>query len=128
MASEVGVDVEYVREVRRAGKIIERFFSDEERAFYQRQPAENKMESFFKLWCRREAYAKARGYGLNLPKGDIQISMVPGEEGYKNNPSDRAGAGASLHDVLVDAGYVAALTVCGGNPEILYGELNETGQ
>lgn len=128
LASEVGVDVEYIREVKRAGKIIERFFSDEERAFYQRQPAENKMESFFRLWCRREAYAKARGYGLNLPKGDIQISLVPGEGGYKNHTKDSGGAGASLHDFPVDAGYVAALTVCGGNPEILYGELNETGQ
>lgn len=122
---EVGIDVEYIREVRRAGKIIDRFFSNEERAYYKNQPEENQNLTFFRLWCAREACTKAIGYGFNLPRSEFDITLVPGESNKNIDTPDRDGAGVRIYEISVDAGYIADLAVYGNKPEILCRRINE---
>lgn len=112
---EVGIDVEHVRAVAKADKIVERFFSDEEKAFYKSQDRESKSEKFFKLWCAREAYSKAIGSGLNLPKDKIEISFATGEPISTGNKSP----GITIHELPRDQEYRSYLAVTGEKPKII---------
>lgn len=63
--SEVGVDVQEKRPVR-MDAIARRFFSKEEWQAYAEANGEEERESlFFYIWCRKEAYGKYLGTGLN---------------------------------------------------------------
>ena len=64
---EVGVDVEYMREISEMGQIVEQFFSVRERAFFATSPSNEKREMFFSWWTRSEALMKAAGEGLSYP-------------------------------------------------------------
>ncbi|MDR2510410.1 MAG: 4'-phosphopantetheinyl transferase superfamily protein [Spirochaetaceae bacterium] len=58
--SEVGIDVEYVRDVNIAG--ISRRFSSAERDFIEKSA--DPKAAFFYVWTRKEAFLKARGSGF----------------------------------------------------------------
>ena len=117
---QLGIDIEYIRPVDKALKIIERFFSDEEREYYENEPREKKIEAFFKLWCRREAYTKAIGRGFNLPASDICVSFVTGERRSLGDETPKSHTDLSIYDISADPGYAAALTVSGPQPRIIY--------
>ncbi len=120
---EIGIDIEYIRPVSRANKIIDRFFSDEERAFYEQQPTGKKLETFFMLWCRREAYTKAMGTGFNLPESKIDISFVTGEKKSNKDKKDNSSPTLSIYEITVDPGFAASLAVSGMNPQISYRDI-----
>ncbi|MEQ9620111.1 MAG: 4'-phosphopantetheinyl transferase superfamily protein [Deltaproteobacteria bacterium] len=119
---EVGVDVEYLRDVKRADKIIERFFSQHEREFYGSRPSAIKKLAFFQLWTRKEAYTKAMGAGISLPRDDYTLSLIPGDSSYRNNRSPVTGNNRkwSLYDIEIDENYKAALAVEGEGHDIRY--------
>ena len=73
---EVGVDVEYVRRVIGAEKILERFFSPGEREYYHLSPGIAKDRSFMSLWTIKEAYSKAVGTGIRSGMKDLDFSPV----------------------------------------------------
>ena len=61
---EVGADIQYVNAGVREG-IVRRFFSEAEREIWMRCGEETeRRELFYKLWCRKEAYAKLTGEGI----------------------------------------------------------------
>ncbi|MGA2639562.1 MAG: 4'-phosphopantetheinyl transferase superfamily protein [Spirochaetia bacterium] len=60
----VGIDIERVREVRDMEAILDGFFSEQEKAHLRSRAAEERIRTFFLLWTRREAAAKAVGLGL----------------------------------------------------------------
>lgn len=63
--SEVGVDVQEKRETRREA-IAKRFFAKEEwQVFSECNSEEERMDLFYNIWCRKEAYGKYLGTGLN---------------------------------------------------------------
>ena len=117
---DIGIDIEFIRPVRRAGKIIERFFSDEEKAYYAEQPEDLKTEAFFKLWCGREAYTKAIGTGFNLPGSEIAISFVTGDSKSGGDTTPKGASDLSLHEITAYPGYAAWLSVSGPSPRISY--------
>ncbi len=120
---EIGIDIEYLRPVSRAQKIIDRFFSEEERAYYHNQPSGKKLETFFMLWCRREAYTKALGTGFNLPESKIDISFVTGEKKNNIDLIDNGGSSLSMIEITVQQGYAASLAVSGVDAEISYRDI-----
>ncbi len=67
---EVGVDVEHVGR-RLTQDIAARFFAPAEVAHLQSLPDEEQERVFFDYWTLKEAYIKARGFGLALPLGDF---------------------------------------------------------
>ncbi len=109
---EIGVDVEYIRDVGTADKIIKRFFTEEEKSFYNSLSEHKKKLGFFTLWTRKEAYSKARGMGIGLPLKDFDINLVQ-NEGNSINKSKW-----SLIDLDIDKDYLAALATEGNNMEI----------
>jgi 4'-phosphopantetheinyl transferase len=96
--AEVGVDVE--RTSRRSAA-VERTLTDGERATLN---GGDRHTELLRIWCRKEALAKALGGGLGWAPETFDTS-VPGD--------------FWLSDVLLDDGYVAAVAVEGGRPEIV---------
>ncbi len=71
--SEIGADIQQMKHVN-YDKIISRFFTPIEYEHYsQINSQEEKISYFYKLWTRKEAYAKCTGKGL---AGILQIDVL----------------------------------------------------
>jgi 4'-phosphopantetheinyl transferase len=68
---EVGVDIEFIREISEMEQIVEQFFSIRERTLYDRLPGREKHVMFYSWWTRKEALTKAVGEGLSYPLDSI---------------------------------------------------------
>jgi len=112
---DVGVDVEKVRSDFDVDAIANRFFSAHEREQLSSLPEEEKFESFFRCWTRKEAYIKATGDGLSLPLHQFDVSVVPenGDALLSTRPDQGEAALWSLREIPAGPGYVAALCVRG---------------
>jgi 4'-phosphopantetheinyl transferase len=74
----VGVDVEHLAR-RMPEEVLKSAFSPGEISALRRLPPEKRHERFFHLWTLKEAYAKARGFGLSLsfPKITFDLDAPP---------------------------------------------------
>jgi phosphopantetheine--protein transferase-like protein len=60
----------------RPEKILERFYSPDEREYYHSSPDIMKDRSFMSLWTIKEAYSKAVGTGFSSGLKDLDFSSV----------------------------------------------------
>jgi 4'-phosphopantetheinyl transferase len=73
---EVGVDVEHInRHLTR--DVAGRFFAPNEVTDLRKLPEDDQRRVFFDYWTLKEAYIKARGFGLALPLGDFAFKLKP---------------------------------------------------
>ncbi len=100
--SEVGVDVERIRQISDAVQIARRVLPPEEAAALAALPPEARQEHFFRLWTRFEARLKAGGQGLG----------------------DQPAAGRAM-DLEAGAGYVAAVAAAPAAERVLTWEYAE---
>lgn len=77
---EVGVDVEEVRPLDVA-ELAPLALAPEERSALERLAPAERTERFYALWTLKEAYAKARGFGLSLPFPEI--AFEPDGDGWR---------------------------------------------
>ncbi len=77
----VGVDVERVRPVRRLEAVVARRFAAGERRWLAAAGEGEREAAFFRLWTRKEAFAKALGGGLAIPFRSFSVDMEAGEDG-----------------------------------------------
>jgi 4'-phosphopantetheinyl transferase len=112
---EIGVDVEQVRRDFDLEAIARRFFSTHEQGQLVAVPAEEKPDSFFRCWTRKEAYIKATGDGLSLPLSQFDVSLEAGEKNalLATRPDGSEAGRWLLQDVPGGLGYAAALCVRG---------------
>jgi 4'-phosphopantetheinyl transferase len=75
--SPVGVDVEKIRLVPEMGETAANFFSAAENARLAAAGPEQKLEVFFSVWTRKEAYLKATGEGIAGELGKLDCSESP---------------------------------------------------
>lgn len=115
---EIGIDVEYLKEVSKADKIVERFFSEEEKKFYNSQSEDRKKWAFFTLWTRKEAYSKAMGRGIGLPSKDFDLDLTADYD--QNRPVSWGRSKWTLYSIDIDSGYLAALATEGDNVDICH--------
>ena len=73
---EVGVDVEHINR-HLAHDVAGRFFAPDEVTDLRKLPDEEQRRVFFDYWTLKEAYIKARGFGLALPLGDFAFRLNP---------------------------------------------------
>jgi 4'-phosphopantetheinyl transferase len=73
---EVGVDVEHIGR-RLLHDVPGRFFAAREVVDLKSLPAADQPRVFFDYWTLKEAYIKARGFGLALPLGDFAFRLAP---------------------------------------------------
>jgi 4'-phosphopantetheinyl transferase len=112
---EVGVDVEQVRRDFDVEAIASRFFSAHEQEQLAAAPNEEKFESFFRCWTRKEAFIKATGAGLSLPLQQFDVSVAAGSSDalLSTRPDNSEAALWSLREIPAAPGYVAALCALG---------------
>jgi 4'-phosphopantetheinyl transferase len=73
----VGVDVETVSRRPAPLSTALRFFAPEEVEALRGLPEPDAIERFFDFWTLKEAYLKARGFGLNLPLDAFAMQVAP---------------------------------------------------
>jgi 4'-phosphopantetheinyl transferase len=73
---EVGVDVEHIGR-RLTHDVAGRFFAPSEVTHLTQLPDDEQHRVFFDYWTLKEAYIKARGFGLALPLADFAFTLAP---------------------------------------------------
>jgi 4'-phosphopantetheinyl transferase len=76
---EVGCDIEHRDQRYASEQLPELFFSPREVHTLRSLAPALQAEGFFNCWTRKEAYVKARGYGLSLPLDVFDVSLAPSE-------------------------------------------------
>lgn len=109
--TELGVDVERIREDLATAEIAERFFSPGEVRALAALPPHLLTEAFFNCWTRKEAYIKALGKGVSHPLDRFTVSLDPGRPALLlADETDPAACDRwSLRALHTDPGYAAAL-------------------
>ncbi|MGF1480147.1 MAG: 4'-phosphopantetheinyl transferase family protein [Cyanophyceae cyanobacterium] len=112
----IGVDLEYLRPVADAEKIVQRFFSAEESAFISRLPLQEKHQAFYRGWTSKEAYLKATGEGL-AGLEQVEVSLSPQQPAclLRINGDSQAAARWSIQRLSPAANYLGAIAVEGHN-------------
>ena len=73
---DVGIDVEHIGR-RLTHDVAGRFFAPSEVRALELLPADEQPRVFFDYWTLKEAYIKARGFGLALPLADFAFTLSP---------------------------------------------------
>lgn len=109
--TEVGVDVERIREDVATAEIAGQFFSPAEVRALGALPPHLKTEAFFNCWTRKEAYIKALGKGVSHPLDRFTVSLAPGHPALLlTDETDPAAHNCwSLRALPTEPGYAAAL-------------------
>ena len=118
--SEVGVDVERVRDIPEAARIAVNFFCPAEVSeLLSLIPGEAQMKAFFRGWTRKEAILKATGQGLQTPLREYRVTLLDDDPAsVVEVAGDPASAAEwSLHHIEPAAGYVGALAYRGKRRE-----------
>lgn len=108
--SEVGIDVEHLRDINEADQIANGFFTARENAELRRVPRARRMEAFLRVWTRKEARSKACGGGIAATLDRFEVSLDDDAAGFQ----DAAGNGLNssewmFRDLTPAPRYVAAL-------------------
>ena len=109
----IGVDLEYLREMKDAVKLAERFFSPREFKFLASLTEKQQRKVFFQLWTAKEAYLKAIGTGLTNSLASIDISFD--QAGNPNLLSIEGDLGATanwfMYPCVPETNYVATVAI-----------------
>ena len=108
---ELGVDLEYVRELPDAEILAQRFFAPSEYIEFCGTTPAARTRAFFCCWTRKEAYIKATGRGLSLPLDSFQVPILPDQPAQlriTTRPNEYL-SGWSLRHLDPSPGYVGAL-------------------
>ena len=109
-AGRIGIDIERVRPMQNAASVVERFFTANECAAFQKLPAGEQLNVFFKMWTRKEALLKALGQGIHALEL-CEITVEPDVPPRVVKLMDEADCGErwQIRDVAVEEGYAAAV-------------------
>lgn len=75
--TEVGVDVESMREVANAERLARRFFSPAEHKIVHGLKVADRGHAFLRIWTQKEAYLKATGLGVGMPLREVETESDP---------------------------------------------------
>jgi 4'-phosphopantetheinyl transferase len=117
---EVGVDVEFTRDLNDIEQLARRFFTPDEYETVRAQKPPERDVFFFHGWTRKEALMKAEGRGFSLPPEQIEVTLTPSAPVRvlampgDSNPT----ANWSLLSLLPAPGYIGTLAYRGPEREI----------
>ena len=114
---EVGVDLERVRPIAEWREISERVFSSRERTALLALPEDARVEAFFRLWTRKEAFLKAEGEGIANALDRIEVLepvRVP-DNGHHVAAHSTGLTHWRIQDLTLAPGYVGAVAAEGHN-------------
>jgi 4'-phosphopantetheinyl transferase len=112
---EVGVDVERMRPVARADRIIARVFSESTRRCLAAVPTAERASAFFAAWTQREALVKAVGGALMVTSDPLDFEWPVQSE--LRHFDEKAPSGTTRRWTVATlpqpVGYAAALVAAG---------------
>ncbi len=110
---EIGVDIEYIRDISDMEQLVGRFFSAQENELFRSMPKSQKREAFFKGWTCKEAFVKAIGDGLSRPLCNFDVSLTPGEssEVFKTEDGSKETSRWTIHNLKPAPHYMGAFAV-----------------
>lgn len=108
--TEIGIDFEEKRKKLDPMKIAKRHFTEEEKNMLQ----QSGQESFYEIWCRKEAFSKHEGSGLSYGIKNIGTvrKTAPENESKRVEYADRI-EGVPIFGKWMDDGYFACAGVLG---------------
>ena len=59
---DIGIDIEVIKERKLSDKIVEKVFLEDEKEEYEK--TDNKIDYFYNIWTKKEAYVKLIGTGI----------------------------------------------------------------
>lgn len=110
---EVGVDIEFKKDMNDAHEIARRFFSEIEIEEMMKLKVDEIKTGFFNCWTRKEAFIKCIGEGLSFPLKNFAVSLAPRVKPmltWIKGSSDEI-KNWSLFDIKTDPEYVSSLAV-----------------
>jgi 4'-phosphopantetheinyl transferase len=105
--AEVGVDIEYMKDLQDAITFSNYSFSDEEKAMIFKDEEINK-DVLFTFWTFKEAYIKATGTGLS-----VDISIINLSDFYANEVHKFGNETWTLKRLQTKEGFKAAFAIAG---------------
>ena len=72
-SAEIGIDVEFLTRNVRHHEIARRKFSRHEYDQYLQHPKSQQKNFFLKIWTRKEAYGKAKGFGIRYRLNSVNL-------------------------------------------------------
>jgi 4'-phosphopantetheinyl transferase len=115
--SEIGIDIENIRDLTEMDLIVEHFFSEREKSIYQKLSESKKREAFFLCWTRKEAYLKAIGVGLYQPLSTFEVSIIPGDPVrlVSINNNTLLASNWTTYNLKIHVDYASACVIKGKN-------------
>ena len=109
----IGVDLEFLREMRDAAELAKSIFTNREFQLIANLTYEEQQRVFFQFWTAKEAYLKAIGTGLSDSLSDIEITFdrVKSPKLLAIKGDIDAGTSWSLYFCIPAANYIAAIIV-----------------
>lgn len=75
LGSEIGVDIEKIKDDFDVLEIAQHFFSKNEIEAMENLPEEQLSRAFYRCWTRKESFIKAEGSGLSFPLNKFTVSL-----------------------------------------------------
>ena len=129
---EIGVDVEYVRPEVEIESLAQRFFSLQEGAAIRSLSEDAKVKAFFHCWTCKEAFLKAKGFGLSVPLDSFDVSVNSDRPAalLATRPAPRDRDHWSIWTLTVAVGYAAAVVSerCDEAPRLLHWSPSREGE
>ena len=105
----IGVDIEQLRSDDDLIALAHRYFARAEYEELCGLPASHRMQHFFQLWTRKEAYIKAKGSGLSI---DLLREPTPAAKAIVyNNVGQEAAGNILVFDMDFCGGYAGAVAL-----------------
>ncbi|WP_337177618.1 4'-phosphopantetheinyl transferase superfamily protein [Paludisphaera sp.] len=110
---ELGVDVERVRPIQQAARIVESYFTAAEVAEFRKLAEADQAEAFIRGWTRKEAVVKAQGVGLAglATEFETLFGLAPPGESFRPCLPMPEVLGWRLWEATPRPGHVATLAV-----------------
>ncbi len=80
---ELGVDIEFIRPNRPIEKIIEKYFSPEEKKELLQKNEPERLKNFYQLWTCKEAFIKGIGEGMHFPLREVNFCLEKNRSSMK---------------------------------------------
>jgi len=110
----VGVDVEEVHDLSDRDALVQRFFSPREAQSFLELEEAQRLEAFYRLWTRKEAWLKATGEGISHLLNRVEVSFLPAEPPeFRCLPCHGGAKGWRLFHLSPASRYTGALSVRG---------------
>ena len=108
----IGIDLEFLREMKDATELAKRFFTNQEFQLIANLTYEEQQKAFFQLWTAKEAYLKAIGTGLSDSLTEIELTFNGRNPRLQAIKGDISNAGKwSMYHFAPAADYVSTIIV-----------------